>query len=259
MDFNIHLSTDPEPNTATIIVYNLSPESRGKIRDKHQSVELYASYNGEEFLLFKGEISEIEHRRVGNEWRTIIEVGDGQKSYEELYFSKSFTEGTAISDIISDLSNQFELPVDIQSLVPENIRSGISLDGKVKDVLNEIAGRFGFDWSVQQGVLEVTKPREPSLAGSTAVVIRGDTGLLEPPTRTDDSILVKTMILPGIRPKGLMRLQSRSDLIQLDGGTTERQVDLTTDGLYLIDQVRMIGNNYNSNFQAVVEAVQYGS
>jgi hypothetical protein len=62
IEFDIWASLDKEPNTAKIIIYNLSETTRNVLSGGHQGVEFFAGYGEDEPpLIFRGATTNVTH------------------------------------------------------------------------------------------------------------------------------------------------------------------------------------------------------
>jgi hypothetical protein len=251
--FNVKQTSDEHPNQGECTIYNLSEHTRNNITANGLTVDIYAGYESLK-LIGHGTIQNVNNIKNGPDWETVIKFGDGQKPYQTAKFSKSFSAGFDLKSIISELAKSFELSSSDASQIAGKIESGLSLDGLSKDVLNELSKQVGFDWSIQDGVLQITDPGKPT--DETAIVINAATGLLQHPEITERGVKVRVQLNPDIRPKKLIDVEAISARI-----TSEKLKNMrnkSANGVYICDTVQFIGDNFGGGFETVVDAVRYG-
>src|SRR5262245_73774 len=73
--FEVIKTIAPTPNTATIQVYNLSPDNASQIEKDYVDILLNAGYTGNQALIFYGNIQFVSHYRKETDWITEITAG----------------------------------------------------------------------------------------------------------------------------------------------------------------------------------------
>ena len=251
--FNIKQTADEHPNQGEITLYNLSEETRNNITSNGLKVDIYAGY--EQFKLIGcGTIQNIDNIKNGNEWQTIIKFGDGQKPYQTAKFSQSFGSGFDIKKIVSNVAKSLGLAISDVSNVAGKIKNGLSLDGLSKDIMNELASQLNFNWSIQDGVVQITDIGKPT--DDTAILINSATGLLQYPIITENGVNVRTQLNSDIRPKKLIDVESISARIASE--KLKVTANETAPGVYICNTVQFIGDNFGGGFETVIEAFRYG-
>ena len=141
IDFKIEKDILGTPNPALIRVYNLSENSRSKIETEFTKIILNAGYEGNEKLLFAGDILYVFHKKTGTDIITEIYAGDAQKSYLQSFFSKTYSSDATYEAIITDVAKSFEqtslgVIADIPNL--KNSEFGSSFHDASHKVLNDL-------------------------------------------------------------------------------------------------------------------------
>ena len=188
-----------KPNTAIITVYGLSEATRNMFSEEHQAISFYAGYGSATGLIFAGQTTNVVHDKEPTQWRTDIYAGDGVKQFQTLFFIRSFSAGTRITQILTDLLDATTLPYTINADVSSNsetLLAGENYAAKISTCLDVLCQDRGWEWSVQHGVIEVTRKHRPlhprtqvTATPTPAVVLSADTGLVGSPVlvdRTDD-------------------------------------------------------------------------
>ncbi len=203
MDFDVSAfaggKAGSKPNQARITVYGLAEATRQLFTEEHQAISFYAGYGDDPGLIFAGQTTNVVHEQEPAQWRTDIYAGDGVKEFDTLFFIKSFSAGTRITQILDDLCVASTLPYTLNDEVASNdetLLAGENYAGKVATCLDDLCQDRDWEWSVQHGVIEVTRksrPLHPRTQATTlptpAVVLSSDTGLIGSPVlmdRTDE-------------------------------------------------------------------------
>lgn len=257
-DFDVLLQRRSKPNQATIIVYNLSEVSRNLLTEEGKGIELFAGYGANENrrLIFRGTIANALHEYQAPNWVTTIYSGDGQKSFDDTLFSKSYSFGTPVKQIIRDCANTMGLPLEFETdkVDFQDILYGESYSAKTSRVLDRITKDYGLEWSVQFGILEIREAGKPRAKDSTAVKLAGNTGLLETPIVTDKGIEAISLLNHEIRPGRLIEIDAKVSTVQYKNVLRKKVPVTSANGIYIADQVRHTGNNYGGRFVTEVEA-----
>jgi hypothetical protein len=283
-EFDINVSRDKEPNRAQISVYNLNQTNRDLFTANHQGVELSAGYNGEVKLLFRGVTTNVIH----NEERTFIKTtffcGDGEKEYGTQKFNKSYSKGTLISLIFQDMAKALGLPneVLIDDIAFTTLLKGRSFSGLVKDALTELTEDYGFQWSIQQGTLEITVKGEPIISQPFATVLSSDTGMIGRPklierqsksekTKEKKSekakekgeekeeriigVSVTSLLNADIYPNRLIKIIPQQTQTETLGKLMEAKTPaITAEGVWLVDKAHFFGDNMTGPYHVEAEA-----
>lgn len=215
------------PNKATLTLYNLSEDSRSFIEARGERCVVEAGYGGEYSVIFRGDIRDVEHTRERTEWQTTMELGDGERDLEQTHIELAFAPGTTAAQVWRRVTEQLGLGTGDLSALPDwEVTQGYAGYGNVRDVLDELAGRWAAAWSVQDGSLVLTDEDAPTT--ESAVLLTPDTGLIGVPRKRKRRWEVKSLLIPGIRPRRQVRVESRA----LTGNLLCRQVsyDLDTHG-----------------------------
>lgn len=242
--FKIERHHKPEPNAASVEVYNLGQASRARLSsaiEKGLKASIEAGYPGAYPLIFDGKIARVWHRRNGPDWVSHLEAADGARELGEARISQSFRAGASMADVFRGITDKLGVGVGnaLEQFQSGNFKRGMNafvegvvIKGTGTDVLEEMMAKAGLEYSVQHGQLVVTRPGEP-LAGQ-AVVLSRDTGLVGSPEPGEKGLLrCKALIRPGLDPPRQIQLQS-----------------VSASGLYRIDRTVYDGDSHGGNWYA---------
>ncbi len=229
VSFDIEKTSNRDPNKALVTIYNLNPANRALLQKGSDlittfkqlkklyewQVTIEAGYVGSKSKLFVGDITFADSRRDGSDWITTIEAGDEQRNYNSRFVSKSFGSGTSLFSILvflvtelgigfGDSINKFTVP--LRGLVV--FKKGVVLEGKVSEILDKYVTSAGYQWSIQDGVLQVLAPGETTF--ETAVNLTSSSGLLGSPEKGEDGTVKAVSLLQGaLKPGRQVRIASQ--------------------------------------------------
>lgn len=218
--FVIKKSLKPEPNTAEIRVWNLSAETRKRIKDRHTPVKLTAGYAENAGLLFSGDARFITHQQTGPDWISKIVCGDGERSYSTDRAVLSFGPGTPVAAVMGAVADT------MQGVSSGNARQALAgITGVFKNgfaaadhsfkTLDQLARSNGLNLSIQDGALSLLADgaTEPGIA----TLLTPDTGLIgspevASPEKKGDPLRIKarSLLQPSIRPGRAVELRSQA-------------------------------------------------
>lgn len=254
--FKIEKHRRKEPNRGELILYNLAPTSRNAFERGQIRVRLDAGYDDQPRLLFLGDVRYAfpEHDRV--DWTLKLQLGDGARAFAEARVNRSYAKGTSVATILGDIAKAFGTPLPAEALADERLRVRISADemlaGYAADELTRILLEYGFEWSFQNGRLQVL--RFDAAVPGTARVISQDDGMIgspsiEPPKITAASthptktprvpkLTVKHTLYPELIPGEKIELRSRA-----------------IRGTYIIDKLTHEGDTRGDDWTTTIEAL----
>lgn len=257
VDFQVKTSKDSKENEATVNIFGLNPDSRGRLANKGPSVILEVGHDGQLFTIFQGNIKKVSHVHAGVDWISQLQLGDGNVAREESAFSRVYNANSSVTSIIADVAASFNIALVNNFTTTEILPSSLTLDGKSKDVMEQLSQDYKFDWLINQGTLEITPPNTPPITAPLIPLLTPDTGLTAPPERLDTGVRLKSYIINGLRPNGSVAVSSVSTRsVIVSGGATERASDISLNGTYLIDKVTMVGSTYDDRFDAIIEGLK---
>ena len=115
-------------------------------------------------------------------------------------------------------------------------KKGIVVEGKVSKLLDKYVSGAGYQWSIQDGVLQVLAPSETTL--ETVYVLNAASGLIGSPEKGEDGTVKAVSLLQGgIRPG--RRIQLDSAMVQ---------------GTFKIERVIHHGDTWGKDWYTEVEA-----
>ena len=252
--FIVELSLVGFPNMATIKIYNLKKSNRNLIQEEFTKIFLYAGYQGNVPLLFSGNIVNVTHEKEGPDWITTLFCGDGIKTINESTINKTLPAGATTESLLDELIGQMD---DVTKGVTEGLKDcltgkrsllrSIVLAGNVKDWLNKLSENCGFDYSINNDVLETTTKGKP-LNDEPPVIITQANGMLGSPELTEVGLKVRSLLLPQLKLGRRIEIQSISSKINI-GNLIFRKIPPTIgEGVYRIDKITHAGDTRENDW-----------
>ena len=268
-------------NTAEVRIWNLDDKTRSLIRPLSRRAAsggapaspsafvLQAGYEEDLFTVFKGYVTRVTREREGPDLVTIIESNDGYDAVQEAEFKKTYKAGTRVVLVLRDVAESLGIPVvdatgkNIAGIVagmiergqPSIIQRAMSLKGKTVEVLDRLAFRWRFDWSIIDGSIQLVAKNRA--VAEPAIKITAESGLIGAPSKmaltrevsetvkkkertfveVEDGASFECLMIPGLKPGALVDLKSN---------------DVT--GVFRCESVNYSGDNYESALMCSVEA-----
>ena len=180
--FSLDKTDAEEPNTSKISVWNLSPAQLAVLDQKDCTVTLRAGYGSNMPVIFAGNVTHVCTQKDGADTLTEIEVSDGRAVLRDTYIALSYVGVINGKRIIEDAATKMGVAVAISEKASFiDFPNGYSYVGAAKVALSKICGSCGLVWTLQNGVLQVTKPNEP--ISTRVYLLDASSGLLDIPKR----------------------------------------------------------------------------
>lgn len=232
--FKIERTIRPNPNALEIKIYNLSLATRRWIQDvareralalpvtpgvvrprKLVFIELEAGYDGAMNRLFYGDVFVVRDRVEGPDVITTVLASDGGARTRTARVNRSFRRGTTPQQILDHL-------IDALGVGPGNARqafrgvrlgnlsayaTGTLLSGSATYEMDRFCDSAGFEWSVVDGQLQLTRVRQG--LSDAAVELSPRTGLVGSPMREGLYVVKgKCFIQPDVTPGRMITVHS---------------------------------------------------
>ncbi len=239
--FHVEQTPGSTPNKGKVEIYNLTRDSAALADQPGSQVRLIAGYIGTSEVIYVGDISAKNSKTEleGVDLVTRMECADGIDNYQKKFVEKSYKEGTPFKQILTELAQTLSSlgAPNILGVPEDSVVSGLTLSGQSYKSMDELTGKLGLSWSIQDGVVQVVK--EGGSTKDQAVLLSSSTGLVGIPKRKDNGIEITSLLQPRIRPGRQIELDSR--LIK---------------GRYIAGKVTHQGDNFGSEFYTIIEAVK---
>lgn len=217
--FSVHRTSNKDPNTASVTIFNLNPTNRALL---NQGAELLATpktawnwpllieagYVGNRTQIFSGDIRRVDVSKQSTDWIATIEADDGGRAYVGKRLNAYFGPGATVRQILQAAANA--LGVGLGNSAAKfaagnfrkgfvNFKKGVAVHGLASKILDKYVTSAGFKWSIQDGQLQVLGPDEALL--DIAVILTPTTGLIGTPSHGEKGSITATSLLQGdIKP-----------------------------------------------------------
>ena len=255
ISFEITKSVLSFPNLAKITIYNPNEDTLSLLNKKYTKIYLNAGYGDNMGLIFKGELRNLIPSKFGVDRTVVIYAGDGERDWQNSLFNKTFTENVSIKTAIEDVLKTFkETTIGIIEGVPDIADKllGHTLSGSSKDILDNFAEEYNFDWNIQDGEITIA-PTSEALLPDEAVLINSATGMIGSPTVTEIGADVTSLLNSKLLPNRAFKIESISVDIQL-GNLFFRDIKKTTaEGIYKIQEVIFKGDSREGDWTSSIK------
>src|SRR6056297_657031 len=226
MQFRVEKTDQPDPNTASITIFNLSLDSRAKLEENTDLfLTIEAGYGDETKIIFSGDVDKMQSVKTRVDWLTTIETGDGKKDLKESTLEKSYKKGTKVTTVVQDALNTFtnlKNKVLDGSLIDstKELVTGGTFSGSSKKILETLLGSEELDFSVQDGEITITKNFQPT--DNEIYVVSSNSGLIDSSAKTEQKtkdgkirkgVTFTSLLNPNFKPKQLVKVVS----VELEG------------------------------------------
>lgn len=219
MDFSFSVKKNLKgtPNTCEIKVLNVNGDTRNAwTKKKKPACQLQVGYEDSIATIFLGFARTVEFYQEGTETHCEIKGGDGEPQLRSAWISRGFPEGTKAEEYLDaaaraigvDEGNLADAKSKLSSKGLGSIFTQSVFFGSAASMLDRVCKSYGFEWSVQEGALQILEIDQPIDPGKVFLV-SPDTGLRGSP-RIDNKNIVsfECNLNPLIRPGSLVQLSS---------------------------------------------------
>lgn len=220
--FKIEKNLESNPNTSTISIYNLNESSRARLEAKDAICSLDVGYGEELEQIFVGNVAKAFTKKVGTDFVTEVECGDGEKAFQEAKVDISFPPGATMQQVLDKVASSFKSVTSggvksIKNFLLTQFKSfgtGLVLSGSSKDILDNLTKTAGLEWSIQDGELQFLEAGKGTL--ETAFEVSSSTGLIGSPGKIkaasvdgpQGGIEFQVLLQPKLRPGRLVKISS---------------------------------------------------
>lgn len=185
VSFKVVKSLVKDPNTCEIKVYNLAESTRKALPGTGAKIILWAGYQGSIEQLYIGDAKTIDSVQDGTEWVTTVRCGDGERAIQSARISTSFGPGTPFGAVLTEIGRAAKVDIGnlgkVVSRLPSSAQyvHGYTAHGLALSELDKVLKAAGFEWSIQDGALQVLAPGETTT--EEVIVLSSETGLVGSP------------------------------------------------------------------------------
>ena len=136
-------------------------------------------------MVLTGTVTNVVTEDDGADQKTTIDVLDGRKELRDSYVTFEYLQTTDSKLILQDAAGQMGLPVTFSQGATFKPLESYSYVGLAKNVFDKVCASNGLTWSIQNGVIQITKANEP--ISTIAHLISPQTGLIRSPKKLTQS------------------------------------------------------------------------
>lgn len=216
---NIKKSRITYPNLAEIDIINLSRTTIGLIKDEFTDVLVNAGYVDNVAQVFVGKIKNVEHLIDGTETITKIFAADGDLDWQQSTTNTTLSGTLSLRQRVVQIAQNLDETVQIGTLLgldqPLKSENPITVSGATKDVLDNIADTYDFEWSIQNQFFETIPLGEAINTQEQAVIVSANSGMIGSPTVTEIGVNVRTFFNAQLNPNRYIIVESNGADVQL--------------------------------------------
>ena len=223
--FKVKRTLKAKPNTAVVSVYGLKESSRLYLSTpKKLSMSLEVGYNGENELIFLGEVRNSYSMQEHAENITVMETGDSEKVMQAAGMNLTFGSQSisfksalnAIQATIPQIMSGSQVAAwQKQNAVLAQVNAAIlhpkggAIDRKSTRYLDNICKSLGLEWSVQNGAVTIFS--KDTGENNQDIVLDENSGLIGSPSVDNNGFLeFKSLILKGMHPGACVQIKSKN-------------------------------------------------
>ncbi|RZL29679.1 MAG: hypothetical protein EOP64_00305 [Sphingomonas sp.] len=245
IEFDIEKDILPSSNKGGIRITNMNDGNRAALRPGILAT-LEVGYAGLMQTLFIGGALKVKTQRQGPDIVTEMECGDGEATIQNTVLDKSYSAGTTLSQVLTDIAaamqvpsaaapdgSRFGLAVGVPSYV---FKRGFTIHGPIRATMDKLCKTFGLDWSLQNNALQIVPKKHHT--GETAELLSPRTGLLGVPSFDGRTCTFGSLLNPRLTPGRLVLLQSKA-----------------VSGLFKIRKGKWSGDTHGPHWLCEIEAI----
>lgn len=225
VSFRVQKTLKSLPNQGECSIYNLSRTQRAQIEELRPKkgdtrgipVLIKAGYKeGGAGQIWNGDMRTVYSERVGADWITKFETGDGgdsKKSSIHVAYGPGTTPDIALRAIVRalgiDEGNVAAAAIKLRQSGAALFPQRLVLSGNAPRQLDRFCDSAGLEWSIQDGAVQILE--QGKTLGTKAINLTSKTGLIESPSIDPLGVLsFKMFIQPDVRCGGLLVLKSQT-------------------------------------------------
>ena len=251
--FNITKTITREPNTAEIIIYNLSPQTESEIIREGSQLTFLAGYE-EPGVIFKGQIIQPTRGKQGTDYTLKLTALDG-----DAYINLGFLSGTILSNqtrrqIASQVLRQSNIQLDsvvvddlpetdtVDGSIPRNERAKVVF-GQPSKYLTNLSKMGNASFYIDNNEAKFFNPNKTPRE-LEAHLINAETGMIGLPQQIPYGVSVTCLLNPTIKLGDFIKIDNKS-IIMEDVGVWDTNYYshlLNADGIYRIIKIDYTGD-----------------
>ena len=214
--FKITADKSSSSNKCVLSFYNISKKTVEFISQENLIFILAAGYSppwgdGAKTIYIGEPNAEngIHKKRQGADIITISELGDSEVKLQNAVTTISLKNKTTTSEILDRLLSDFDISIGHRDQIPElEFQNGFSASGRISNILNSLASKVGFEWSILNGELIIL--RKGNTINQRGYAISKHSGLIGIPVKSKDKVEFTTLLNHNLKPDVRIVLNSEN-------------------------------------------------
>ncbi|TJZ75573.1 phage protein [Chitiniphilus eburneus] len=241
------------PNTADIIVYNVSDNTAQSVQKEYTRVVLQAGYDGSFGVIFDGTIKQVRRGRESpTDTYLAITAADGDSAYNFATLNVTLAAGSTAKDRLDEMEKVLG-PHGVSigytpTLDDSKLPRGRVFFGPVKNYLSWLVKNAEAKWSIQDGTVQIC-PLNSYVPG-TPVIVSYATGMIGLPEETINGLNMKMLLNPNVKIGTLIQIDNASIQQYRFGMSTSNTVDN--------ENILLMRDKHNDGYYYVMIAEHYG-
>ncbi len=255
INFKVDKSLVGFPNLANIKIYN-APENVKKLLKQGDKIELYAGYENNIGLIFKGEVVNINSTYSKPDYILEIYAGDAHKALTSSKINKTLKAGATTETIYNTLVDNLHgvskgLTEGLKNCISKkrSLLKAIILSGGVKEWLDKISATCGFDYAVDDGVIS-TVAKNKALNSGNPFLVSQTTGMLGSPEQTETGMNVTTLLNHSFKLGHTFKIDSISTKLNVGNLMFRKVKKHSNNALYRINSISHSGDNREGEWKS---------
>ncbi len=218
IEFEIERNLTKNPNTCDVTITNLAASTRSEFQHKPLLINVEAGYDGVNRLMFVGDLRYACSKEEGADWSTLLQLGDGARIHNTARVNRSYNGTVTAKQVLRDIAKSFgqDLPANVEAATDLNVKleGGLVSFGKIRDELTRLLAPHGYQWSFQNGRLQILKDSE---ARKDVHLINEETGMIGTPdfgstprSGKPPNMTIKMFLYPEILPGSKVKVESKT-------------------------------------------------
>lgn len=248
-EFNVKKTLKPEPNTATLKIWNLNKDHRKAFSNpKGVKIRIEAGYDSGVSQIYLGDVRTMQP----GEWQgadviTELSSADGEKNVQLARLSIPVGAKAPLADVLRNVVKALGVGQgNIAKATAALAAKGVTpfprptvINDSAASALTDLCRAGGLEWSIQDGALQLLDLGKA--LDSFPYILSSNSGMIggSPKVSNDGKLSVETLMLPDLRPG--MRVQVDAEEVK---------------GLYRILETHCTGETHGNRwgFKLVCEA-----
>jgi len=261
--FNVQKLVSAKSSEGSVTIFNLSDENKESIRDKGKRVRIFAGYGNEISLLHDGDVLHVFQIDEEQDKKTVLHFGGNVINTTSANITVSYQNQISIKQIISDALPSFNLSFNknIVDKLPDASLPTFSFHGKTADLMSKILEPINFQWFENNAEILLSKKNAEIEDDDRqdAFILNHNTGLIKTASQTDRGVNATCLLNPKLVIGSIVKIESDVVSNSAYNEYNTQKPSKNTDGYYKIIQATYQGDNWDGNFEALLQCVPVGA